>query len=234
LEEKTASFVQILTDYRQWYDEIFDGEPPVFERMAFTRGGLSKSAQFGFFKSLLCAVPPHGIVKDLFNHLDSPCLGSTIPKSLAIDIQCVVYLDEYAHRGEGKERMALAEAVTRYPNHYGCLYIPQSGPPLAYRMVRFGDLTFWLRQTGDPSSWQSNRRDHETVLEKQRASQPNPVSRVLWAIDFLPTPFGLLAMDFNTAPELSTLGETGALTVAEVAKELENTFKRNPQQLKQL
>jgi len=226
--------VQILTDYRQWYDDIFDGQPPVFERMAYTRGGLSKSAQFALFSSLSCPVPPHGIVKGLWSQLDNPCLGATIPKSLAFDIQCIVYLDEYAHRGEGKERMPLAEAVSRYPNHYGCLFIALPGPPLAYRLVRFGDWIYWLRQSGDPASWQSNRMDHETVLEKQRASQPNPVPRILWAIDFLPTPFGLLAVDFNTAPELSTLGESGVISIQEIASELQAACKHNPQYLKQL
>ena len=226
--------MQILTDYKQWYDGIFDGEAPVFERMAFTRGGLRKREQFALFTSLSCPTPPNGIVTDLAARLDMPYLGVSIPPLFKTDIQCIVYLDEYSHRGEGKKLMMLSEAVSSYPNHYGCLFIPQSGPPLAYRMVRFGDWVFWMRQTGDPASWQSNRRDHETVIEKQQVNHPNPVHRVLWAIDFLPTPFGLLAIDFNTAPELSTLGETGSLTVVEVAKELANAFKRNPQLLKQL
>jgi hypothetical protein len=56
---------------------------------------------------------------------------------------------------------------------------------------------------------------------------------VLWAIDFLPAADGLLAVDFNTAPDLTTLGETGALSADAVAAELAWVWETNPEHLAQ-
>ncbi len=47
------------------------------------------------------------------------------------------------------------------------------------------------------------------------------MARVLWAVDFIPSAEGLLAVDFNTAPDLTALGESGLLTAKEVRAELE-------------
>jgi hypothetical protein len=43
----------------------------------------------------------------------------------------------------------------------------------------------------------------------------------------------LLAIDFNTAPELSTLGEAGQLTASEVKAELDRVAAEAPGQLRQ-
>jgi hypothetical protein len=71
------------------------------------------------------------------------------------------------------------------------------------------------------------------VLERRPLSAPNPVERVLWAVDFVPAAEGLLAVDFNTAPDLTSLGESGLVTEAEVRSELEAAAASAPRSLEQ-
>jgi hypothetical protein len=261
--------VRIDTDYSQWYDGIFDAEPPLFCRRAFDRGGLSKRAQFDLFTRLNLGTPPHGPISGLSTAIREGMEGLTArlcgqdqrvmrtpalaelrpPPALDLpageagdqpgflgflgDLRCVVYLDEYAHQGDGKVLLPLAEAVERYPDHLGSLLVSSQGPPVIYRLARFGRWAFWLRQEGRSDDWRSNQRDSERLLAKVHCEEPNPIPRVLWAIDFVPSPFGLLALDFNTAPQLETVGEANALTAAEAAEELAAVARTFPEQLRQ-
>jgi len=225
--------MRLHTDYEQWYDFIFDDQPPVFQRRAFSRGGLSKRAQFELFRSLRLAMPPHGLVHQLPAQMEQAPADMAVPQAARDEVRCVVYLDEYGHAGEGKVLLTLADACEKFPDHFGSLFIPPFGAPVIFRLVRFGRFAFWLRQQGDPAGWQSNRRDDEQVLGKIRCADPAPIPRVLWAIDFLPSPFGLLAIDFNTAPQLATLGETHVLSPEEVRIELQHAAQSAPQHLEQ-
>ncbi len=225
--------MRLATDYDQWYDGIFSGQGPVFSRMAFTKGGLPKRAQFDLFNKMQLATPPHGLVSELAERIRIPILGENAPGEWAEDLKCLVYLDECAHRGEGKTVLSLADACCQYPGHFASLFVPIPGGPVAFRMVRFGRLAFWLRQEGQPGNWQSNFLDQETVLRKWTPNSNNPIPRVLWAIDFLPTPFGLLAVDFNTAPQLVTLGEEKSLAEDEIRAELAFAGQNYPDHLNQ-
>jgi len=225
--------MRLNTDHEQFYDAVFDHGGPVFHRMAFTRGGLSKKAQFALFESLRLPTPPHGTVSDLAEMLRTGMETGTVSAALNAHYQCVVYGDEWAHRGEGKELLTFLEARGRDPGLFASVFIPQNGPPVSFRLIRFGRLIFWTRQQGEKGGWRSNQRDVETFLAREIARESNPIPRVLWAIDFIPGPSGLLAVDFNTAPELATLGERGALTSEEALAELRFAAEHAPEQLNQ-
>lgn len=212
--------MRLLTDHPQWYDGIFDGGGLTFHRVAFARGGLPKRAQLGLFERMGLRTPPHGTVRALFERMSRP-----------EELRCVVYEDELEHCGRGKRLLPLAEAARTHPDCYATLFVPPAGRASIVRHARIGRLGFWLRQRARDGDWRSNGDDEERFLGRSEHPEPNPVPRVLWAIDFLPTPLGLLAIDFNTAPELSTLGEQRAATEAEIRAELELA---PPQHLEQL
>lgn len=213
--------MRLLTDYRQWYDGVFDDRPPEFHRRAFTEGGLAKREQLRLFESLGLRVPLHGTVSDLESRLAEIGRGTAVPVEALAGVRLVVYLNEVAHRGEGKRLLPLVEARQLHPNHYATVFRSDATPGTVFRLVRFGRLEFWLRQTGRAGEWRSNLDDSEVVVAKTPAATSNPIPRGLWAIDFVPSCEGLLAIDFNTAPELGTLGETGRLTECEVREELD-------------
>lgn len=226
--------MQLLTDHAQFYDSIFDEAPPTFERSAYTRGGLDKPGQFRLFARLGLNTPPHGTVQEIRRRLMEPNGPLGPPRAAADDVGCVVYADVLAHRGEGKRLLPLGQAAREHPDAYATLYVPPFGDPLTFRYVRFGQMGFWLRQRGAGSGWRSNVGEQEDVLERIVETTANPVPRVLWAIDFIPSVQGLLAIDFNTAPDLATLGESAALSPAEVRAILNDAAARNPRWLAQL
>lgn len=225
--------MRLLSDYTQFYDGIFDGSGPVFHRMAYTKGGLSKREQLARFDKIGLKTPPHGTVTELAEQHRRACGPLEPPREIGDESSCVVYCDEFEHRGQGKVLVPLNEALNRFPGHYATLYFPRQGSPVSFRFVRLGRRTFWLRQRGDGTDWRSNTRDHEEVLTSGVTSQSNPFARVLWAIDFIPSPLGLLAVDFNTAPNLISLGEQGAIAPHEVLAELADAAGRVPEELAQ-
>lgn len=224
--------MKLVTDYVQWYDSLFDGDGPEFQRMAFTRGGLPKREQFTLFARLGLRTPPHGPVRDLGSRTGVPFYWQFPASAWSSEFEVVVYLDEFQHAGTGKIKVPLVTALTQHPDHYASIFVPLPNPSVAMRHVRFGRLGFWLRQQGG-EDWRSNRADRETVLACGRIEAPNPLPRVLWAIDFLPAADGLLAVDFNTAPDLATLGETGMLTAEQIGIELAIAAEKEPETLKQ-
>ena len=227
--------MQLLTDYPQWYDGIFDASPPVFHRQAFTRGGLSKRRQFALFESLGLPVPRHGVVREVVSALTTPALGCPLPPEAVAELRLVVYVDEFAHGGNGKRLLPLAEALVAFPEAYSSVFHlpPPGGRARTFRLARVGRLVFWLEQRGEAGDWRSNRQDTERVVSCRRTELPNPIPRVLWAIDFVVSADGLLAVDFNTAPDLSTLGECGVLDTKDVAAELEWAQRMTPDLLRQ-
>lgn len=224
--------MKLRTDFAQWYDSLFNGEGPEFQRMAFTRGGLAKREQFALFDRLGLRSPPHGLVRELAARTHLPDVWQFPGTTWSAEVDAVVYLDELQHAGNGKVRMPLAEALANHPDHYASLFVPLANPAVILRHVRFGRLGFWLRQQGG-EDWRSNRADHETIVGRSAHAEPNPLPRVLWAIDFLPATDGLLAIDFNTAPDLTTLGEIGVVTVEELASELHTAAATTPATLLQ-
>jgi hypothetical protein len=225
--------MRLLTDYRQYYDDLFDENGPVFHRTAFTRGGLSKQSQFELFGRLGLKTPPHGPVASLASQLSASTVCGSPPREWMEDVRCVVYQDEFAHGGSGKSLLALSEAMAGHPEAYASIYVPPAGSALNYRHARIGKIGVWLRQVSGSGEWRSNRSDRETVLRRDWDMAPAPVARVLWAIDFIPSSQGLLAIDFNTAPDLDTLGETGAVTPAEILEELHRAAGADPGLLRQ-
>lgn len=223
--------MKLLADHSQWYDSIFDGEGAVFHRMAFGRGGLAKRAQLALFDRIGLETPPHGRVRSLAARVASKPFGAP---PFARDVSCVVYEDELAHRGQGKRLLPVREAVVTHPDHYATLFVPPVDRAVIYRHVRFGRLGFWIRQVTRGDDWRSNVIDDEEVMSRTLHDEPRPVSRVLFAIDFLPTPFGLLAIDFNTAPELESLGEAKVVERSELRDELVRAASEDPTCLEQL
>jgi hypothetical protein len=227
--------MQLLTDHPQFYDGIFDRHGPVFHRLAFTRGGLDKPAQFELFHRLGLATPPHGTPVQLARNYTRTCDHLHPPASIPNSALCIVYLDTLAHRGQGKQLLTLDQAQQQCPNAFASMFVPQPGPPAAYRYARLGRLGFWLKQHSTTADWRSNVQDHEDILASL-PSQPepkHPIPRVLWAIDFIPSPAGILAVDFNTAPDLDSLGENHALDPDTVRQELNHCAEHHPNALAQ-
>ncbi len=202
--------LMLRSDFRDYYDHQFDliGRP--FPR--FSRGGMNRRQMFAFLQRVGVNVPPHGTVHDLYTHMEE-----REREYVQSTMDLVVYLDDTAHRGEGKIRLGLKEALDAHPDHFASMYIhPPQDLAQSTRYLAVGDRAFWL-QYESLDDWRSNCGDVRiTVLGEEKTGRYR-IPFALYAIDFVP--IGQLnerlAVDFNVAPGIWGTGVEDLLSSRE-------------------
>ncbi len=135
------------------------------------------------------------------------------------DVRAVVYVDDLAHRGEGKRLVRIEEAFNQYKGLPYSAFIPSTLYPeqeaISYRYLQIGDRAWWLKYHGK-GSWLSNWAPEIDIKvlsesfgfweegERLQFFREYP----LFAIDFVAWR-GMerkLAIDFNSAPGISGTG----------------------------
>lgn len=217
MTERNLPKVRLRSDYWDYYDHWFDVIAGItFER--FSHSGMSRREIFEFLGSIGVRVPFYGKPQEVFEQLDK------FSKEYPQLIDVVVYLDERAHRGEGKVKVLLPEALETYPNHLVSQYIPAlpSGAGLSWRYLQVGDKVFWLRYCSR-DDWRSNCGDVKVeVLSRERDGYHPRIAYPLFAVDFVPAGKTLYAIDFNVAPQVKGTGVESILGAEEAA----NAIKR--------
>ncbi len=220
--------VAIVSDFIDYYDHAFcpryEAEV-VWDRRS--RNDMSKADQFALLEKLGFKVPEHGKVSDVYTKLREKflpaCRGQSgrgftpeIFNLYAETIRVVVYLDEFAHRGEGKILTTLGDALREYPYLY-CSRFVESEPSFpgieyatSYRHLQIGRRSFCLRYGGF-GSWMSNHAKEvevEFLFEGYEGRGPlsSHVPYPVFAIDMVQSGPWLYAVDFNTAPGIDGTG----------------------------
>ena len=191
--------VKLITDFRDFYDHWFDMDGVPFERMS--RNNISRSEGLQRLSAMGLQVPNWG-------------KASALEKTVFPGTLLVVCHDQYAHRGEEKEKLQAVEAAEQYPDDLAMVYIV---PPLAdeyltrgskrhsYRYLRIGVCPFFLMYESD-DTWRSNCGNVQITycqrpkfLEGFQDYERFP----MLAIDFVVSYTGLwAAIDYNTSPGL--------------------------------
>lgn len=214
--------IRLVSDFRDAYDHHFasataDREwtwhrmaspPPMGpgERVPSTFGPRSWGRSVDFF-----LMEQHGLpVVDW-----GPVAGFAV-KDRATRV--VVYHDEHAHRGEGKELVEAGPYADSAETGGKWMALASrfvGTPGISYRFLSFGTaMSAWLRyQTRTPGEWRSNVGDVDVAFcEPPRDLYPTPALAArtslmadlrtpLIAIDFVEAaPGSWLACDLNTAP----------------------------------
>jgi hypothetical protein len=213
--------LQLRSDFRDWYDAAFDREGPVFERLS--RGGMSRRQMLSYMSEVGLCVPRHGLVCDLVpaimeDFADWPEDSREAMQSQILEL--VVYHDEQAHAGEGKEKVAAAEALARYSDLYASEFIPAtpSGVGVSLRYLQVGKRRWWLRYWSQ-DDWRSNAGQGGCeVLCEEKPGRPYKIDAPMFAVDFVRAGTKLYAIDFNIAPGLVPLN--GRLRASEVVEQL--------------
>jgi hypothetical protein len=210
--------IKLVSDFWDYYDHWFDGSDAeiVFERRS--TGGMDRLQMLEYLKSLGLRVPAFGCVRDLYDRKRREWQGNIdIVDSL---LSVVVYLDERAHRGEGKVLLSLCDAMEQYPDHLATEYIPAlpSGHGLTWRYLQVGDKVFWLEYTSR-DDWRSNCGNvHIRVLSREKDSYNERIKYPLFAVDFVPAGNKLYAIDFNIAPGVKGTSVEELLPAREAAE----------------
>lgn len=215
--------VGLVSDFRDYYDHWFDtfNVELVFERMS--SGGMARREMLEYLQSLGLQVPAFGRVCDVRDRLrqkyDFPDFDRIV--------DVVVYLDETAHRGEGKIKVLLRDAIDQYPNHLAVEHIPAlpSGLGLSWRYLQVGDKVFWL-EYASRNDWRSNCGEVDIrVLARERDGYHGRIGHPLFAVDFVPGNV-LCAIDFNIAPGIKGTGVEKILPARQAADAIKKAFIR--------
>jgi len=211
--------VAIVSDFIDYYDHAFypryEAEV-VWDRRS--RNDMSKAEQFALLERLGFEVPEHGTVVDLYKLFREklPEFTDELFGLYTEAINVVVYLDPFAHKGEGKILTTLGDALRDHPYLY-CSRFVESAPQFpameyatSYRHVQIGRKSLCLRYTGF-GSWMSNHAEEvevELLFEGYEGRGPlsSHVPYPVFAIDMVQSGPWLYAIDFNTAPGLSGTG----------------------------
>lgn len=204
--------LRLQTDYLDYYDHWFDLDGEVFRRVS--SDGMNRREMLEYLSSLGLRTPPFGAVRELWEREDDF-------RRQFWDV--IVYLNERAHRGEGKVKLPMAEAVQRYPEHFASLYIPSTPQrAISWRYLQIGDKIFWLEYAS--ADWRSNYGEVEIkVLSRERDGYHPKIHFPLFAIDFILADH-LYAVDFNIAPQIRGTGVEELLPAREAAESIKKAF----------
>lgn len=212
------SKITLRSDFHDFYDHHFDLDGEIFDR--FSRQGMSRREMFKYLSKIGLDIPLYGTPPEILDQLDSGLrcsddIGHKINEQL---IDLVVYLDEMAHRGEGKIKVLLCQAINDYPEHFCSLYIPHlSRETISLRYLQIGDKIFWLRYTSS-DDWRSNCGNVQIeVLTQEKDGYHPRLPYPLFAVDFVIGGDKFYAVDFNTAPGINHTGIEKLLSGKEAA-----------------
>lgn len=218
--------LQLKTDFHDYYDHWFDREGQIFERMSHS--GMSRREMFDFFEQIGLKTPPHGTPEQIFNTLSEQDKEAEdfAQKHDMNFFHVVVYLDETAHRGEGKILVPLIEAIQKYPNAFCSLYYPTLLlGSTSLRYLQIGDKVFWLQYTSD--DWRSNYGNVKIkVLSHEKDKFHSKINLPLFAVDFIFGPNFIWAIDFNIAPEVKGIGVENILPAKEAVAAIKRWYQK--------
>lgn len=212
--------LKLESDFRDFYDYAFHREgDKTFSRRSYDRS-MSKSDQFELFNKLTLKTPLIGTPQQLLD------------QGLGLIDLVVVYLDDRAHCGEGKNLIELESVLTHYPNLLCSQWINTTGlfeESISYRLLQIGTRAWLLRYMGF-GGWMSNHcEDTQIYVDSEIEPIVNPIldQYPMFAIDFVVpvnaiTPeftedlYNCYAIDFNTAPGMRFTGMDDILKPTEV------------------
>jgi hypothetical protein len=240
--------ISLISDFNDYYDYQFDRTSPKIRPHRFTfcresRNEISRSQQFQILKDCGFTVPVFNTLNYLKNEL-----------KVKDEDLIVVHTDEYAHAGDGKILMSLAQAIHAYGEDTckATIFLSTTSnainKSISYRLLCIGRGNYyWLKYTSN--SWASNIDNisinlfpsgqvpefFKAITERQRNNiiknlESTLISKYpMWAIDFIEAHKPFLsnlyyAIDLNTAPGLKYTGIDDILNPLDIYNLVYNHF----------
>ena len=202
--------VKLVSDFRDFYDIWFDRDAKfVFERI--TTSGLSRGAMLNFLKNSKVRTVRFGTCEEMY---------MTGCKDV------VVYTDTHSHRGENKVLMSASNANMSMPNYLCSEYIGfEKG--VSIRHLQLGEYWFKL-QYKSKDDWRSNcGTDVDIEMLNTGFGYHETIKAPIFAIDFVKSEQGLLAVDYNIAPGCGWTGVNEIVSAKEIADSIKKTIEIN-------
>lgn len=208
--------MKLVTDFYDYYDHWFNNnskKEKIFKRLSNDKT-FSRKEMFEYLNSNNIRTVHYGLVKDIAKEYRA---------DRRVLVEVVVYIDEYAHKGEGKCKMPLNVANCLYPNHLCSRYYFNYST--SYRHLQIGNKAFWLcYMNKNRSDWRSNYGDAFIKILETDKNTYSLKKYPLFAIDFLEifdkeTEYcskTYVAMDFNISPQIRGTGIEDILSAKKV------------------
>lgn len=208
--------MKLISDFTDYYDSEFTGYGPIVKRNM--NNGRTRLNYLKLL-SLYFLTPTFGKVKEVIAKFKANqeeefnILNSITP------LEVIVYHNEYAHAGEGKEKLTFDEALRLYPNKLCTIFVPclDRFYNVTLRWLVIGKYNVFLKYSTPVvlHEWQSNYKPKVEILKDIQATQlyvdirdEEPLANYrMFAVDFVPCIKGLAAIDFNTSPGLEPVKE---------------------------
>jgi len=239
--------LKLYSDFIDYYDHHFDIDGERFDR--FSTDGMNRIEMFKFLELHGYEVPKHGTVKEISEWYPNRWIGYDENASKYSDsdevpkfdtwkfTEVVIYTDLKAHRGEGKIKMRLDEAMEKYPNNFASLYIFNWAT--SYRHLQIGEKSFWLRYC-NRGDWRSNCGSVNIKIISQSTGYHKSIKYPLFAIDFIGSldpdfyikyranikyELSYSAIDFNISPGIKGTGIEDILKPNEIVELIKKYYE---------
>ena len=193
--------IYLQSNFRDYYDEELHSPmgTKVFKRLS--KSGMSRPEMLKYMDNVGLNTVPHGYVKDLYGKYYKNKKKNSSENMLGL----VVYLDENAHRGEGKELLHYEEALEKYPIYYASVYMNNLNlTKSSFRHLQIGKKSYLLRYSSK-DKWRSNFGDNISIyLWKVNDDKQYFFEKIrypLFALDFVLIKDISYFMDFNISPQ---------------------------------
>lgn len=151
--------ILLESDFLDYYDHHFATRTD-FENVYYrhTKSGVSRVKMFHEFEVCKFKTPVYGTPQYILNTLE--CNHNIGYISDFTDV--VVYHDIHTHRGEGKEKMPIKQAIQKHPESFCSEFIPTTtgSGSVSLRHLRVGKRQFWIKYISY-NDWRSNYGDGE-------------------------------------------------------------------------
>jgi hypothetical protein len=162
--------VYIQSDWLERYDSLLHDPMGSIRWKRLSRGGRNRREIFKLLESYVsqCTpfpvhVAPHGTVKELWDkyqerEVDGVWNGNWAHHHLCTSFnELVIYRDEMAHRGEGKEIVYADDAIIECPDAYASVLLRNKQDyAISHRDLYIGNHAFKLTYVSLTDSWRSN------------------------------------------------------------------------------
>lgn len=186
----------LRSDFIDYYDAYFDTLKKPEVHHTFHRSSKDRTARMDLFsymsEQLKLLTPLHGTVREVSERVRLNMENKHV----------VVYTNEYAHRGDGKERVGLKTALKRHPNRHCSLYMQPDDGTISYRFLSIGVSLKYLMSYKSNHAWKSNVGNVEINL-LENPPDIKSYHYPMFAIDFVISRGLPYAVDFNSAPSLA-------------------------------
>lgn len=181
--------LELRSNIKLEYDYCFSRNAElVFLRMYHTpylnQNDFARREMFAQLEKAGIETVPNGKVREILEKWDPPH-------------GVVVYTDESAHMGNGKEWLTSKEALEKYPDYWCSIFVPPAGKAIRHFQLGVKSFTMpfvsqddWRCQKGQSVSW--------CVPGSRYNFFPNIIASPYFAIDFIPGTD--MATDFQFVP----------------------------------